>query len=67
VKRGGRYNLRDLADCVRLVLDSRPNRQRQEAMLAVVERTPGTPPRDVILKAIKGETDERKHETAELF
>ena len=51
---GGRYRLSDIDDCVRLVLDSRPHRQRQEAMLAVIERTPGAPTREEVLKEMKG-------------
>jgi hypothetical protein len=58
--KGGCYNLASLADCIRLVLDSRPNRQRQEAMLSVIERTPGAPTRDEILRELKGETEECK-------
>jgi len=53
IERIGRYNLTNLSDCVRLVRDSRPHRQRQEAMLAVIERTPGAPKRDEILKALE--------------
>lgn len=53
--KGGKYDLTKLDDCVRLVADSRPDRQRQETMLAVIERTPGTPTRAQIIEAMKRE------------
>lgn len=52
-KSSGRYNLTQLSDCVRLVIDSHPHRQRQEAMLVVIERTPGAPSRADVLAALE--------------
>jgi hypothetical protein len=52
----GRYDLTRLDECVRLVLSAKPNGQHQTAVLAVIERTPGTPSREDVLQALSGNT-----------
>jgi|GEM_PF-6967576 len=56
MKRGGRYDLTKLADCVRLVRSTAPRKDLAQAMLAVIERTPGAPGRDAVLTKMKEQT-----------
>jgi hypothetical protein len=51
----GAYDFNCLGCCVRLVADSRPNLKRQDAMLAVIGKFPGSPAREAILEKLKGE------------
>jgi hypothetical protein len=52
-KGSGRYDFTRLCCCVRIVRDSRPHRKRQEAMLTVIQKTPGSPGIDLIMEALK--------------
>lgn len=51
--KSGAYDIHCLACCARLVRDSRPNKQRQRAMLAVISRTPGAPSEEDILAKLE--------------
>jgi hypothetical protein len=51
----GAYDFNCLGCCARLVASSRPNRKRQEAMLLVIGKFPGSPVREAILEKLKGE------------
>lgn len=54
----GRYDLTKIEDCVRLVRSAAPRKELASRMLAVIERTPGTPTRGQILEAMrKGKAD----------
>lgn len=58
----GRYNLKEIADCVRLVRSAAPSKELASRMLAVIERTPGAPTRDEVLTAMRKEkNNEEKH------
>jgi len=56
----GRYDLTKLNDCVRLVESTRPRKDLAAAMLVVIERTPGAPTRDDVLKAMKERNENDK-------
>lgn len=47
------YDFNCLDCCVRLVVDSKPSRERAKAMLAVIERFPGSPAREQILEQLR--------------
>ena len=49
----GRYNLRCLQCCTRLVLKVPRSRSHQEAMLAAIARTPKAPGRDEVLASVR--------------
>jgi hypothetical protein len=51
--KGGTYNLKCTKCCARLVRNSRPSRERQEAIFEVISRTPESPSRDAILEELK--------------
>lgn len=51
----GAYDFNCVGCCARLVADSRPEKGRQLAMLAVIEKFPGSPTREAILEKLKGE------------
>lgn len=53
-KASGQYDFKKLCCCVRIVRDSRPFKSRQEAMLAVIARTPGAPSREEVLEGLSG-------------
>lgn len=48
----GCYDFKCVQCCARLIRNSSPNKQRQEAMFAVIEKTPGAPARDEIDSAL---------------
>ena len=50
---GGRHDMTRLCCYVRLVGSARPSKARAGAMLEVIQRTYGTPPRTQILAAIE--------------
>jgi hypothetical protein len=56
----GRYDLTKLDDCVRLVESTRPRKDLAAAMLVAIERTPGTPTREEVLKAMKERNENEK-------
>lgn len=47
------YDLKCLDCCARLVLSARPSKAQAGAMLAVIERMPGSPARAEVLGAVK--------------
>ena len=49
----GAYNLKCLSCCAHLVLKTRPDRIRAQAMLHHISRTPNTPQRGEILKRVQ--------------
>lgn len=46
------YDLTCLDCCARLVLSARPDKAKAGAMLAVIERMPGSPARAEVLEAV---------------
>jgi hypothetical protein len=48
--RRGSYDIVCLGCCVRLLQSVGPSELRREAMLEVIRKTPGTPPREAILE-----------------
>ena len=56
VKNANVYDFNCLECCGRLVAKSRPNRLRQEMMLAAIERFLGSPERDAIIEKLKGQS-----------
>ena len=49
----GVYDLMCLDCCARLVLSVRPDKAKAGAMLAVIERMPGSPARTEVIGAVK--------------
>jgi hypothetical protein len=49
----GVYDLMCLDCCARLVLSARPSKAIAGAMLAAIERMPGSPARDEVVEAVK--------------